>query len=109
VLKSSVAFEKKIRNRWREKNRQKNSRIAELEARVAELERELEALRPNIKEEAVADRQTKECKLIALTVNDLGIADTEISVAKDKTGGLRFRARLSGGELDVRFERGPER
>jgi hypothetical protein len=37
VLKSSVAFEKKIRNRWREKNREKNARIAELEARVAEL------------------------------------------------------------------------
>ena len=48
VLKSSVAFEKKIRNRWREKNRQKNARIAELEARVAELERELEVSRSNI-------------------------------------------------------------
>ncbi len=44
VLKNSVAFEKKIRNRWREKNRQKNARIAELEARVAELEKELETL-----------------------------------------------------------------
>ncbi len=42
VLKNSVAFEKKIRNRWREKNRQKNIRIAELEARVAELERRLQ-------------------------------------------------------------------
>jgi len=42
VLKSSVAFEKKIRNRWREKNRQKNTRIAELEARVAELERRIQ-------------------------------------------------------------------
>ena len=41
VLKSSVLFEKKIRNRWREKSRQKNRRIAELEGRVAELEREL--------------------------------------------------------------------
>ena len=40
VLKSSVEFEKKIRNRWREKNRQKNRRISELERRVAELERE---------------------------------------------------------------------
>lgn len=77
VLKNSVAFEKKIRNRWREKNRQKNARIAELEARVAELERELKASRPNIEEESVADRQTKERKLIALMVNDLGIADTE--------------------------------
>jgi hypothetical protein len=42
VLKNSVAFEKKIRNRWREKNRQKNTRIAELEARVAELEHRLQ-------------------------------------------------------------------
>jgi hypothetical protein len=41
VLKSSVEFEKRIRNRWREKNREKNRRIAELERRVAELEREL--------------------------------------------------------------------
>jgi len=41
VLKSSVLFEKKIRNRWREKNRQKNRRIAELERKVAELENEL--------------------------------------------------------------------
>ena len=45
VLKSSVAFEKRIRNRWREKNRQKNARISELEARIAELERELEGLK----------------------------------------------------------------
>jgi uncharacterized protein YceH (UPF0502 family) len=42
VLKSSVDFEKKIRNRWREKNREKNRRIAELERRVAELEERLE-------------------------------------------------------------------
>ena len=42
VLKSAVEFEKKIRNRWREKNRQKNRRIAELERRVAELEERLE-------------------------------------------------------------------
>jgi len=41
VLKSSVEFEKKIRDRWREKNRQKNRRIAELERRVADLESEL--------------------------------------------------------------------
>jgi peptidoglycan hydrolase CwlO-like protein len=41
VLKNSVAFEKRIRDRWREKNRQKNKRIAELEAKVAELERRL--------------------------------------------------------------------
>ena len=41
VLESSVAFEKRIRNRWREKNQQKNERIAELEAKVEELERRL--------------------------------------------------------------------
>ena len=39
VLKSSVEFEKRIRDRWRAKCRQKNERIAELERRVAELER----------------------------------------------------------------------
>jgi hypothetical protein len=42
VLKNSVEFEKRIRNRWREKNREKNRRIAELERRVAELESRLE-------------------------------------------------------------------
>lgn len=42
VLKSSVEFEKKIRDRWREKSREKNRRIAELERRVAELEQRLE-------------------------------------------------------------------
>ncbi len=42
VLKSSVEFEKKIRNRWRQKNRKKNRRIAELERQVAELEQRLE-------------------------------------------------------------------
>ena len=77
VLKSSVAFEKKIRNRWREKNREKNARIARLEARVAELKRELETSRINLGEDAVADRRTKERKLMALMVNDLGIADTD--------------------------------
>jgi hypothetical protein len=41
VLKSSVEFEKRIRDRWRQKSRAKNERIAELEARVAELERQL--------------------------------------------------------------------
>ena len=39
VLKSSVQFERGIRDRWREKCREKNRRIAELEERVAELER----------------------------------------------------------------------
>lgn len=41
VLKSSVEFEKKIRDRWREKNREKNRRISELERRIAELEQRL--------------------------------------------------------------------
>ena len=41
VLESSVLFEKRIRNRWREKSREKNRRIAELERRVADLEQEL--------------------------------------------------------------------
>jgi hypothetical protein len=38
---NTVAFEKRIRDRWREKNRQKNERIAELEAKVEELKRRL--------------------------------------------------------------------
>jgi hypothetical protein len=41
VLKSSVEFEKGIRDRWRQKCRDKDERIAELEARVAECERRL--------------------------------------------------------------------
>lgn len=41
VLKSSVDFEKRIRNKWREKNRQKNERIAKLNERIEELERRL--------------------------------------------------------------------
>jgi hypothetical protein len=41
VLKSSVEFEKGIRDRWRQKCRDKDELIAELEARVAELERRL--------------------------------------------------------------------
>jgi hypothetical protein len=41
VLKSSVQFEKRIRNRWREKCLAKNRRIAELEEHVAYLERRL--------------------------------------------------------------------
>lgn len=45
LLKNSVAFEKRIRNRWREKNRQKNAHISELETRVKELEREVELLK----------------------------------------------------------------
>ena len=41
VLRTSVEFERRIRDRWREKSREKNRRIAELEERVAELERRL--------------------------------------------------------------------
>jgi hypothetical protein len=41
VLKSSVEFERRIRDRWRQKCLAKNRRIAELEARVADLERRL--------------------------------------------------------------------
>jgi hypothetical protein len=41
VLESSVLFEKRIRDRWREKCLEKNRRIAELEERVAALERRL--------------------------------------------------------------------
>ena len=41
VLRTSVEFERKIRDSWRRKCRAKNERIAELEARVAELERQL--------------------------------------------------------------------
>jgi hypothetical protein len=41
VLESSVEFEKRIRDRWRQKCRAKNEIIAELEACVAELERRL--------------------------------------------------------------------
>ena len=41
VLKSSVEFERRIRDRWRQKCLVKNRRIAELEERVADLERRL--------------------------------------------------------------------
>ena len=75
VLKTSVLFEKKIRNRWRQRNREKSARIAELERRVAQLERELEEAQKKLGGH-VADRETKERKLVALMVNDLGIADT---------------------------------
>lgn len=42
VLESSVEFERRIRERWRQKCRAKNERIAALEARVAELDRWIE-------------------------------------------------------------------
>ena len=74
VLKSSVEFEKRIRDRWRQKCRAKNERIAELEARVAELERRLS--REGCEEDAM-DRGAKERKLVALMVNDLGIVDVD--------------------------------
>ena len=45
LLKNAVAFEKKLRNRWRGKNRQKNTRISKLEARIEELEREVKLLK----------------------------------------------------------------
>lgn len=41
MLKNSVSFEKRIRDRWRDKNRRKSERISELEARIEELERRL--------------------------------------------------------------------
>lgn len=41
VLKSSVEFERRIRDRWRARCREKNGRVAALEERVAELERQL--------------------------------------------------------------------
>jgi hypothetical protein len=41
VLRTSVEFERRIRDRWRRKCQAKNERIAELEARVVELERRL--------------------------------------------------------------------
>jgi len=41
ALENSVAFEKRIRNQWREKSKQKDERISALEARVEELEQRL--------------------------------------------------------------------
>jgi hypothetical protein len=41
VLENSVSFEKRIRNRWRDKSKQKDERIAALETRVEELEQRL--------------------------------------------------------------------
>lgn len=42
VLKSSVEFEKRIRDRWREKSREKNRRISDLERQVDDLKRRLD-------------------------------------------------------------------
>jgi hypothetical protein len=80
VLKSSVEFEKRIRDRWRQKCRAKTERIAELEARVAELER--------LSKGGEMDRQTRERKLVAL-VNDLGIADVEEAEMARMSGEVR--------------------
>lgn len=98
VLKNSVEFEKKIRNRWREKNREKNARIAELEERVAELERRLQddATPQDVKEDGM-DRDSKERKLVALMISDLNIT-TE---GQDGIGQTREGVRkLSDEELD---------
>lgn len=74
ILKTAVAFEKRIRDRWRERCREKNARIADLEGIIARLEGQL---RSRTESEAVMDRKTKERKLLALMVNDLGVADLE--------------------------------
>ena len=69
LLKTSVAFERRIRDRWRQRCREKNARIAELEDTVARLRRQLER--------SSVDRDLRERKLIALMVGDLGMADME--------------------------------
>ena len=94
VLESSVEFEKRIRDRWRRKCRAKNERIAELEARVADLERWLERYGRKGDE---MDRETRERKLVALMVNDLGIADVEESEMATMIGEVRA---LPDEELD---------
>lgn len=71
LIGTAVAFEKRIRDRWRQRCREKNARIAELEALVAQLQRRLE------EERNAMDRNTRERKLMALMVNDLGMADME--------------------------------
>jgi hypothetical protein len=94
VLRSSVEFEKRIRERWRQKCRAKNERIAELEERVAGLERLLKGDR--------MDRETRERKLLALMVNDLGVADV------DEPGMARMGAEvraLPDDELDMTLAR----
>jgi hypothetical protein len=89
VLRSSVEFEKRIRESWRQKCRAKSERIAELEARVAELERLLKG--------DGMDRETRERKLVALMVNDLGIADVEEAEMARLSDEVRA---LSDEELD---------
>jgi flagellar motility protein MotE (MotC chaperone) len=46
VFESSVEFERRSWERWRQKCRAKNERIAALEARVAELDRRIERRPP---------------------------------------------------------------
>ncbi len=46
VLKSSVEFERRIRDRWRAKCKEKNARIAELERLLAEARGGAESSRP---------------------------------------------------------------
>jgi hypothetical protein len=75
VLETAVAFEKKIRERWREKCRAQSARIARLEARIVQLEWRLE--RRNGCGEGAMDRTSRERKLVALMVNDFGVADVE--------------------------------
>jgi chromosome segregation ATPase len=41
VLRTSVEFERRIRERWRQRSREKSRRIAELEERIAELEQRI--------------------------------------------------------------------
>ena len=41
VLENSVAFEKCIRNQWRDKSKQKDERISELEAKIEEQEQRI--------------------------------------------------------------------
>jgi hypothetical protein len=89
VLRSSVEFEKRIRERWRQKCRAKNERIAELEARVAELEARVEG--------GKMDREGRERKLVALMVNDLGTADVEEAEMARLSGEVRA---LPDEELD---------
>jgi hypothetical protein len=41
VLRTSVEFERRIRERWRQRSREKSRRIAELEERIVELEKRI--------------------------------------------------------------------
>jgi hypothetical protein len=64
VLESSVGLERRIRERRRQKCRVENERVAELVEKYGRKGDEM-------------DRETRERKLVALMVNDLGIADVE--------------------------------